>query len=72
MIEPFEAALALVRRIGDRAGEAIILNNLASVTGDLGNPDRALTLFQPALRIQEEIGDRAPRGPNPQQYRQHL
>jgi tetratricopeptide (TPR) repeat protein len=55
----FEEALPIRRAVGDRAGEATTLNNMALVYADTGQPQRALELFEEALPIRREVGDRA-------------
>ncbi len=49
-------ALESVRRAGDRAGEAWVLNNLGMVHGQLELPD-AIGYFEQALAIRRESGD---------------
>jgi DNA-binding SARP family transcriptional activator len=50
-------ALASVRELGDRRGEAWVLNNLGRVFGRQGLSD-AIGYFEQALAILREIGDR--------------
>jgi tetratricopeptide (TPR) repeat protein len=45
--------------VGDRAGEAATLNNMALVYATVGQPQQALALFEEALFIQREVGNRA-------------
>ncbi|MFC5940627.1 tetratricopeptide repeat protein [Micromonospora harpali] len=52
-------ALLITRQIGDRAGEAAIINNIGSVCAGLGNRQQALEFFTQALLITREIGDQA-------------
>lgn len=54
-----ERALKLSREIGDRAGEAVILSNIAVIYRAWGHYDEALHLLQQSLQIQDEIDDRA-------------
>jgi hypothetical protein len=45
--------------VGDRAGEATTLTNMAVVYQGIGQPQRALALYEEALPITQEVGDRA-------------
>ena len=45
--------------MGDRAGEAVTLDNIGAVYRGLGEPQRALEYFGQALPIRREVGDRA-------------
>ena len=45
--------------MGDRAGEAVTLNNIGAVHRGLGEPRRALEYYGQALPILREVGDRA-------------
>ena len=45
--------------MGDRAGEAITLNNIGLVYDTIGLPQEALTPPTPKLPIQQTVGDRA-------------
>jgi CHAT domain-containing protein/predicted negative regulator of RcsB-dependent stress response len=58
-LKTFQQALAIYRKIGDRAGEGIILNNIGEVYRQLGVElfPKALESFQQALNIYKEIGD---------------
>jgi tetratricopeptide (TPR) repeat protein len=53
-----EAALAAARRLGDRAGEGIILTNLGGAYLNLEELSRAQEYFEQALAIDRELGDR--------------
>ncbi|MBP1468426.1 tetratricopeptide repeat protein, partial [Candidatus Chloroploca sp. M-50] len=55
----YEQALPLRREVGDRAGEAATLNNMAMVYQRTGQPQRALALCEQALPLTREVGDRA-------------
>ena len=54
-IAHFEEALIFHRRVGDRPGEATILNNLGHVCGGLGDRQRALACYHLALPIRRDI-----------------
>ena len=58
-LELYEQALPLMREVGDRAGEAATLNNMAAVYRATGQPQRALELYEQALPLRREVGDRA-------------
>jgi tetratricopeptide (TPR) repeat protein len=45
--------------VGDRAGQAVTLNNIGRVYDGLGDRQQALHYYQQALPIREEVGDRA-------------
>ncbi|MGH8545467.1 MAG: tetratricopeptide repeat protein [Gammaproteobacteria bacterium] len=54
-------ALALARKSGQKGRIATSLNNLAFIYNDVGEPERALPLFQEALQLQEEeLGESDP------------
>ena len=55
----YEEALPITREVGDRAGEATTLNNMAVVYRATGQPQKALQLYEEALPISREVGDRA-------------
>ena len=54
-----EQSLALKRELGDRAGEANTLGNIATVNLSLDQDDQALSGYQQSLSIRQEIGDYA-------------
>ena len=54
--------MSISREVGDRAGEATTLNNIASVYYALGELSRALEYFEQALPVSREVGDRANEG----------
>ena len=58
-LEYYGQALPITREVGDRAGEAITLNNIGAVYRGLGEPQRALEYYGQALPIMREVGDRA-------------
>jgi hypothetical protein len=45
--------------VGDRAGEAVTLNNIGAVYDGLGEPQRAVECYGQALPVTREVGDRA-------------
>ncbi|NES87558.1 MAG: CHAT domain-containing protein, partial [Moorea sp. SIO2B7] len=49
---------SIKREIGNRAGEAITLNNIGRVYDDLGEKQRALEYLQQALPLNRAVGDR--------------
>lgn len=51
-----ERAREMGGRLGDRAGEARALSNLGTLSQRVGDPNRAVSLFTEALRIQRELG----------------
>ncbi|MDG4768260.1 tetratricopeptide repeat protein [Solwaraspora sp. WMMD406] len=53
-----EEALPIAREVGDRAGEAVTLNNMGHVYDGLGDRRRALVFYEEALPISREVGDR--------------
>jgi tetratricopeptide (TPR) repeat protein len=55
----YEQALSLKLEVGDRAGEAATLNNMAATYQDIGQLQEALRLYQQALPLMREVGDRA-------------
>ncbi len=56
--EWFEEGLSNYRAVGDRAGEAMALNNLGNVAFQRGTYDRARERYEESLRVKREIGDR--------------
>ncbi|MGH8563992.1 MAG: tetratricopeptide repeat protein [Gammaproteobacteria bacterium] len=54
----YEQSLAVCREIGDRAGEAVMLNNISQIYHDWGQYEEALKLLKQSLAIRHEIGDR--------------
>jgi tetratricopeptide (TPR) repeat protein len=55
----YDEALPIRRAVGDRAGEATTLHNMAAVYQQTGQPQRALALYDEALPIRRAVGDRA-------------
>jgi CHAT domain-containing protein/Tfp pilus assembly protein PilF len=58
-IEKYEEALKHWRAAGDRAGEAITLNNIGGVYDALGEKQKALDYYSQALPLRRAVGDRA-------------
>jgi tetratricopeptide (TPR) repeat protein len=61
-LENFEKSLAISRQIGDRQGEGVTLNNLATTAHAKGDYDTALRYLEQSLAIQQQIGDRQGEG----------
>jgi tetratricopeptide (TPR) repeat protein len=61
-LQSFQAAIAIYREVGDRAGEGSVLNNIGAVYADQGRYTEALSSYQQALTIAREIGDRTREG----------
>src|SRR6266568_3406280 len=55
----YEQALPIRREVGNQAGEAITLNNMAAAYRGMGQPQQALELFEQALPLMRKVGDRA-------------
>ncbi len=53
-----QALLAQTREIGDKVGEAHVLNDIGASYGFMGQPDKALAFYQQALAITQKIGDK--------------
>ena len=58
-IEKFQMVLEIRRRIGDRAGEAATLHNLAMIDAHKGNVQVASEKFKEALKIYQQTGDKS-------------
>ncbi|HAZ49103.1 MAG TPA: hypothetical protein DCZ55_32815, partial [Cyanobacteria bacterium UBA11371] len=58
----FQQGLAIVREVGDRAGEGVTLSSIGSIYNYLGQYSKALEFYQQALAIVREVGDRAGEG----------
>ena len=56
--EPLEQSLALFRELGDRSGEASVLMSLGMGFTNQGSHAQAIDLFQAALAIAREKGDK--------------
>ncbi len=52
-----DSARRFAERVGDRAGQARALSNLGSLAQRVGEPNRAVDLFQQALTIQRALGN---------------
>jgi tetratricopeptide (TPR) repeat protein len=61
-VECFEQALAIMREIGDRGGEGIVLGHLGSCYFRLGQVQRAIEHYEQELAIAREIGAREGEG----------
>ena len=61
-LETYEQALAILREVGDRAGEGTALDNIATVYDELGRYEEALKSYEQALAVRREVGDRAGEG----------
>jgi tetratricopeptide (TPR) repeat protein len=57
--ERFRKALAILERLGDRAGMATSYHQLGVIAQRRGDYDQALDWYRQALTIDEELGDRA-------------
>jgi tetratricopeptide (TPR) repeat protein len=54
----YQESLAIKRRLGDKRGMAVSLNNIAQIQERLGNSESALKSYQEALQLRREIGDK--------------
>jgi tetratricopeptide (TPR) repeat protein len=52
----------IASEVGDRRGEGAALGNLGNRYAELGEPRRAIELFEQALAIFREVGDRRGEG----------
>src|SRR5262245_5711607 len=57
-LETYNEALPLSRALGDRRGEALILNNIGLAYDLLGEKQKALEKFNEALPLRRAVGDR--------------
>ena len=57
-IEYFEKVLEIVRKLGDRQGESVVLTNMGGIYSDLSDDRRAIQYLEQSLAIESEIGDR--------------
>ena len=53
----YQQALPQLQAMGDRAGEASTLTNIAGIYGEIGKPQAALTLYEQALAIVRTMDD---------------
>jgi CHAT domain-containing protein/tetratricopeptide (TPR) repeat protein len=58
-IVKFEEALKLYREAGDRAEEAVLLNNIGLVYSALGEQQKALEYYSQSLPLLRAVGDRS-------------
>jgi tetratricopeptide (TPR) repeat protein len=54
----YQRALAIIREVGDRAGEGQLLNAIGEVYSQLGQNQNALRFYQQSLAITREIGSK--------------
>lgn len=54
----YQESLEIKRRLGDKRGMGLSLNEMAQVLNRLGKPEQALRSFQEALQLRREIGDK--------------
>ena len=54
-----QSALDINRELGNKAGEALTLNNISQVYDARGDYDAALKYLEDSLKIAKEIGDKA-------------
>ncbi|MEG5040046.1 tetratricopeptide repeat protein [Microcoleus sp. B3-C5] len=57
-IAKLEEALKLIRAVGNRRGEAAILNNIGKVYSELGEKQKALEYYSHSLTLTRAVGDR--------------
>ncbi|MEB3290571.1 MAG: CHAT domain-containing protein [Leptolyngbya sp.] len=58
-LQSWQTALEIYQALGNRTGEAKVLNNIGIVYQLRGNYGEALTTYQQSLTISRELGDRA-------------
>jgi CHAT domain-containing protein/Tfp pilus assembly protein PilF len=56
--DSFNQALQIWRKVGNRNGEALALNDIGRAYGDLRRPQKALEVFNQALPLWREAGNR--------------
>jgi tetratricopeptide (TPR) repeat protein len=54
-LENYQHALVVYQKVGDRAGEGAVLNNIGRVYRALGQNDQALENYHQALSVMEEL-----------------
>ncbi|MEN8444562.1 MAG: tetratricopeptide repeat protein, partial [Cyanobacteria bacterium J06555_13] len=57
-LDNFETALGIYRELGDRTGEAALLNDIGNISRLQGRYAEALDHYQQSLVIKRELGDR--------------
>ena len=57
-LETFETVLGIFRQIGDRTGEATVINNIGQIYHKLGENSKALEYYQKVLPLFRATGDR--------------
>ncbi len=57
-LQNYQASLEIKRRLGQKRGIAVSLNEIAQVEGRLGKQDAALAAYREALQVRREIGDK--------------
>ena len=57
-VERYGEALRLMRKVGDKRGEAMTLTNIGTIYNLLGEPQKALEPLNQALTIWQALGDR--------------
>jgi tetratricopeptide (TPR) repeat protein len=55
----YNRSLSLARSLGDRRGQATVLNNIAGIYRDKGELDKALGYFEESLRLQTDEKEKA-------------
>jgi CHAT domain-containing protein/Tfp pilus assembly protein PilF len=58
----FQQALVILRRIGDKEGEATVLSNMGGAYDSLGQYPDSLKYYEQSLIITKELGDKAGEG----------
>ncbi|HAA32116.1 MAG TPA: hypothetical protein DCE56_35960, partial [Cyanobacteria bacterium UBA8553] len=58
-LDYYNQSLPLRRAVGDRAGEAVTLNNIGQVYSALGEKQKALDYYNQSLPVSRAVGDRA-------------
>jgi CHAT domain-containing protein/tetratricopeptide (TPR) repeat protein len=58
-IAKYEEALSLYRSVGDKAREAVTLNNIGGVYSDLGQKQKALDYYNQSLPLRRAVGEKA-------------
>jgi tetratricopeptide (TPR) repeat protein len=61
-LQYYERALILRREVGDKRGEAQLLNNIGKVYRALGDHVKALQYYERALILRREVGDKGGEG----------